>query len=165
MAQNRTASPCSRAIQDGWATSRAEPRQFGRDPLGSPHGAPWSDMPSHFPSGSTCWRRMTEQQEKDVWIDIWQTFLGILDSKGRLKWDEVFEDGTFTPAKRWLAVGKTKRGKGTKIMAVADGKGLPIGLSLHPSRLANRSKLIEPTLDTILIHRIGAGCPRTKIND
>ena len=48
-------------------------------------------------------------------------------------------------------------------MAVADGKGLPIGLSLHPSRLANRSKLIEPTLDTIRVPRIGACRPRTKI--
>ena len=43
---------------------------------------------------------MTEWQAKDVWIDIWRTFLGLLDSKGRLKWDEVFADGTFAPAKK-----------------------------------------------------------------
>ena len=74
-------------------------------------GAPWSDMPERFPSGITCWRRMTEWQAKDVWIDIWRTFLGLLDSKGRLKWDEVFADGTFAPAKKG-ATRSTKRSVG-----------------------------------------------------
>lgn len=34
--------------------------------------------------------------------------------------------GHSLPQKRGAAVGKTKRGKGTKIMAIADAHGLPI---------------------------------------
>ncbi len=63
-------------------------------------GAPWKDLPKHFPSGSTCWRRMTEWHERDIWVDIWHNFLAQLDAKGRLKWDEVFADGTFSPPKK-----------------------------------------------------------------
>jgi hypothetical protein len=46
---------------------------------------------------------------------------------------EAFIDATFAPAKKGgLKVGKTKRGKGTKIMAVADRHGLPVFASKAP---------------------------------
>ncbi len=67
-------------------------------------GARWKDMPSHFPSYATCWRRLVQWQEEDVLIDIWQKLLGTLDEQGRLKWDEIFADGTFVPAKKGAPV-------------------------------------------------------------
>lgn len=63
-------------------------------------GARWQDIPERYPSGSTCWRRLQEWQEADILVDVWQKLLGTLDEKGRLKWDEVFADGTFSPAKK-----------------------------------------------------------------
>ena len=63
-------------------------------------GARWQDMPDRYPSGSTCWRRLQEWQEADILVDIWQKLLGTLDAKQRLKWDEVFADGTFSSAKK-----------------------------------------------------------------
>ena len=63
-------------------------------------GARWCDMPERFPSGSTCWRRMNEWQDADIWVDIWHKLLGTLDEKGRLKWEEIFADGTFASAKK-----------------------------------------------------------------
>jgi len=39
--------------------------------------------------------------------------------------------------KRGCGVGKTKRGKGTKWMVVVDGRGLPLGNTLHPRRKSN----------------------------
>ncbi len=45
----------------------------------------------------------------------------------RTGYKECFVDGTFVPAKKggdWSE--KTKRGKGTKIMGIADGHGLPL---------------------------------------
>jgi len=42
-------------------------------------------------------------------------------------------------------VGKTKRGKGTKVMAVADGSGLPVAISAG-SATPHESKLVESTL-------------------
>ena len=48
---------------------------------------------------------------------------------------EAFIDGSFAPAKRGGAcVGKTKRGKGSKIMAIADRKGLATTPTLFRNR-------------------------------
>ena len=43
-------------------------------------------------------------------------------------------------------MGKTKRGKGTKLMAVADGAGLPLAISVG-SASPHEVKLVEDTLD------------------
>jgi hypothetical protein len=64
--------------------------------------------------------------------------------------------------KRGSAVGKTKRGKGTKWMVVVDGSGLPLGNHLH-SASPSEVKLVEATLATIRVgrgHR--AGRPRQR---
>jgi transposase len=47
-------------------------------------------------------------------------------------------------------VGKTKRGKGTKLMAVADGSSLPLALSGF-SASPHEVTLVESTLDDFLI--------------
>jgi transposase len=48
--------------------------------------------------------------------------------------------------KRGSAVGKTKRGKGTKIMAVTDGNGVPVAVHVA-SASPHETKLVEATLD------------------
>src|SRR5579863_6515516 len=64
--------------------------------------------------------------------------------------------------KRGCGVGKTKRGKGTKWMVVVDGRGLPLGNSLHSASPAE-VKLAETTLATIRVGRSHrAGRPRQK---
>jgi transposase len=52
--------------------------------------------------------------------------------------------------KRGTGVGKTKRGKGTKLMAVADGTGFPIALSVG-SASPHEVTLVETTLAERLI--------------
>jgi hypothetical protein len=50
--------------------------------------------------------------------------------RGKLDLSECFIEGTFVAAKKGgLDVGRTKRGKGCKIMASADSQGFP--LSIH----------------------------------
>jgi transposase len=70
---------------------------------------------------------------------------------------------------RWLlrgskkggsGVGKTKRGKGTKIMAIADGAGLPVGISVA-SASPHETKLVLATLE----QRFTAEAPRLLIGD
>lgn len=63
-------------------------------------GARWRDMPKDFPSASTCWRRLRDWEQQGLWLKIWRTFLGELDEKGRIDWDETFADGSFAPAKK-----------------------------------------------------------------
>lgn len=63
-------------------------------------GARWKDLPKQYPSPSTCWRRLRDWEEQGIWLDIWRTFLGELDEKGCLDWEETFADGSFAPAKK-----------------------------------------------------------------
>ena len=54
--------------------------------------------------------------------------------------------------KRGLSVGKTKRGKGTKIMAIADAHGLPIAVCVE-SASPHEVTLVDQTIDaTFLEH-------------
>ena len=63
-------------------------------------GARWKDLPSECPSPTTCWRRLRDWEDQDVWLTIWRKFLGELDEKGQLDWAETFADGSFAPAKK-----------------------------------------------------------------
>ena len=62
--------------------------------------------------------------------------------------------------KRGLCVGKTKRGKGTKIMAVADGHGLPLAVCTDSASPAE-VKLVSQTLE----QRFIADVPERLIGD
>ncbi len=63
--------------------------------------------------------------------------------------------------KRGLGVGKTKRGKGTKWMVVADGKGIPLGSQLVSASPAEVT-LAESTLARISVPRTGRGRPHSR---
>ena len=62
--------------------------------------------------------------------------------------------------KRGRLVGKTKRGKGTKIMGIADGHGLPLALRTESASPAE-VKLVKATLD----ERVVADVPERLIGD
>jgi transposase len=65
--------------------------------------------------------------------------------------------------KRGSKVGKTKRGKGTKWMVVADGEGVPLGKQLY-SASPNEVRLAEETLASIRVSRSHrGGRPRQKV--
>ena len=124
-------------------------------------GAAWRFLPDEFPSPATCWRRLKQWEDEGVWLDAWRALLGALDEEGLLKWDETFLDGSFAPAKkRGLAVGKTKRGKGTKWMVLVDGQGLPLGVRLESASPAEVT-LAEATLAEVRVPR-PKGRPRQK---
>lgn len=67
-------------------------------------GARWRDLPDAYPSAATCWRRLSAWQRADVWLEMWRAFLGELDQRGLLGWEECFIDGTFAPAKKGALV-------------------------------------------------------------
>ena len=67
----------------------------------------------------------------------------------------------FVSKKGGECVDKTKRGKGTKLMVVADGHGIPVGLKLA-SATPHEVTLIECALDTVRVPRPGRGRPRKR---
>lgn len=62
--------------------------------------------------------------------------------------------------KRGSEIGKTKRGKGSKCMVVADGKGVPLGVFIT-SASPGEVTLVDRTLATISVPRNGPGHPKS----
>jgi hypothetical protein len=74
---------------------------------------------------------------------------------------ETFIDGSFAPAKKGGAgVGTTKRGKGSKIMAIADRHGRPVAIHID-SATPHEVTLVETTL----AHRLVQKMPKRLIGD
>jgi hypothetical protein len=70
---------------------------------------------------------------------------------GLIDVEEAFIDGSFrTIEKRGSKIGKTKRGKGSKIMAVADRHGLPVAICVE-SATPHEVKLATNTLVEMVI--------------
>jgi transposase len=87
-------------------------------------GAPWADVPDRYPLYQTCHRRFQQWVRVGVLRSILEILAQALHDQGYLDLQEAFIDGSFAPAKQGGAcVGKTKRGKGSKIMAIADRQG------------------------------------------
>ena len=69
------------------------------------------------------------------------------DRIGELNREEAIADATFTPAtKRGISVSKTEKGKGTKLLVLIDGKGLPLGVSADSAQRSDICQ-IEPLLE------------------
>src|ERR1700675_864512 len=62
--------------------------------------------------------------------------------------------------KRGSAIGPTRRGKGSKIMAISDGHGLPLAVHVA-SASPHETKLVRPTLE----QRLLAEAPERRIGD
>jgi hypothetical protein len=71
---------------------------------------------------------------------------GAVEFAWTLDLQEAFIDGSFAPAKQGGAgVGKTKRGNGSKIMAIADRGGLPVAVHIE-SATPHEVTLVQATL-------------------
>jgi len=60
----------------------------------------WNDMPPHFPSGVTCWRRHRDWTEAGVWPRVWKAVLAELADAGMLDTSELFLDATFAESRK-----------------------------------------------------------------
>ena len=67
-------------------------------------GARWKDLPNHFPSSTTCWRRLKEWTEAGIWEKAWARLLRKLDRQRQIDWNESMADGTFSSAKKGAIV-------------------------------------------------------------
>ena len=109
-------------------------------------GAPWADLPDRYPSYQTCHRRFQQWVRAGVLRSILEVLAQALHDEGYLDLQETFTDGSFAPAKQGGAgVGKTKRGKGSKIMVIADRRGLPIAVHVE-SATPHEVTMVHATL-------------------
>ena len=110
-------------------------------------GARWRELPPTYGPFPTVHGRFQHWVREGELEQMLRRLSKELCAQGRLKLAKAFIDATFAPAKRRLAIGPTHRGKGTKILAVADQHGLPLAPAFG-SQLASshESRLVESTL-------------------
>jgi transposase len=108
-------------------------------------GAAWRFLPDKYPSPATCWRRLKQCEEQDVWLEAWRALLGALDGEGSAEVGRDVPGRQLRPGEKGgSAVGKTKRGKGTKWMVLVDGGGLPLGVFGSKVPLREKLRLRKP---------------------
>ncbi|MBK6473963.1 MAG: IS5 family transposase [Flavobacteriales bacterium] len=129
--------------------TRGRPRQDPRAVLNGilwicRTGAPWADLPGRYPPYQTCHRYHKHWCKSGSWDKLLHALASDLRDRGKIDITECFIDGTFASAKKGACVGPTKKGKGTKIMAVTDAVGIPLTVrafsaSTHEVKLADRT--------------------------
>ncbi|MGB8660125.1 MAG: IS5 family transposase [Candidatus Acidiferrum sp.] len=119
-------------------------------------GAPWHDLPDRYPPYQTCHRRFQQWQRSGLLTRLLQKLAEDLRDRGKLDLSEAFIDASFSGAKKGALVsGPTKRGKGSKIVAIADRHGLPIAVHVASAR-PNEAILVEATLEQRFLPEVPA---------
>ncbi len=143
-----------------WADSRACWRGFYGSPATGRDGRICLE---HIPPPSTCWRRLRDWEEREVWLRIWRTFLGELNRKGRLDWSEAFIDGSFASAKKGAL--QSERPSGARVQSGwwwSMARVFLVGKHLESASPAEVT-LAETTLASIRVpNRHGRGRPQQK---
>src|SRR3989338_4187209 len=158
-------SPSARtAAPQGWAGAALDQRPclLRGHPLGAAHRRPLEGAAHGVPEPRDL---LASTPALGGRRDVAEAVAGV---PGRARWAPSLEleRGVYRRQlrpreKRGLAVGPTKRGKGTKWMVVADGAGLPLGSTLAAAS-PGEVTLVDQTLAAIAVPRAGPGHPRQK---
>jgi transposase len=124
-------------------------------------GAPWADLPEACPSFQTCHRRFQQWGRSGVMNGNSGGTCFRAEAQTCYRRTGGFHRRDLCAGEKGgLKVGKTKRGKGTKIMAVADRHGLPVPICIE-SATPHEVKLATSTLVQMVVH----DAPRNLIGD
>src|SRR5271169_6972127 len=110
-------------------------------------GAPWHDLPSRYPPYQTCHRRFQSWQRSGLLTRLLRKLAEDLTRPRKARSQRILHRRQLQRReKRGSGVGPTKRGKGSKIMAIADGHGLPFAVHVAGAS-PHETKLVETTLE------------------
>lgn len=114
-------------------------------------GAQWHMLPQCYPNDKTVHRRFQQWCERKVLREILAELANTLRDEGEIDERECFIDATFASAKGGgEEIGKTKRGKGVKILANVDRHGLPLSVSTHAAN-HHEVTLVQLSFDFYMI--------------
>jgi hypothetical protein len=103
-------------------------------------------MPEKYPPYQTCHRQFQRWVRNGKVEEALKLLARHLHERGKLNLEEAFVDATFASAKKGgFAVGPTRRGKGTKIIAVAANNSFPLAVSVDSASPAE-CQLVEYVL-------------------
>jgi transposase len=121
-------------------------------------------MPKKYGSYTTCWRRLKQWQKWGVWERIWRKLLKQLREEQKLDFSRGFLDGSFVASKRGGDfIGRTKVGKGSKIMVVTERNGLPVGFHVESAQ-PHEIRLAEKTIQSVRIPS-RRGAPKRRFTE
>jgi transposase len=119
-------------------------------------GAPWRDLPDTFGPYTTCYNRFVRWRRAGVWARLMTALAGAHDAAVQMidtSIVRVHQHGACITRNRKQSMGRSRGGLTSKIHALVDTNGLPIGLALtageaHDNRLAGKllSRLKSKTL-------------------
>jgi len=114
------------------------------------NGAKWKDLPRRFGSKSTVHRWFQKWVKDGVFEQIMRDAGRCVEERDGFRLYECFVDGTFSRAKGGGdGIGKTKSGKGVKIMVLIDARGLPVAIDTTTAS-THESKLVQRLFDFML---------------
>lgn len=114
-------------------------------------GAQWHMLPQCYPNFKTVHRRFQTWCEHEVLREVLRDLANELRDRGAIDEREAFIDATFASAKGGGdEIGKTRRGKGVKIMAIVDRHGLPLSVSTHAAN-HHEVTLVQLSFDFYMI--------------
>lgn len=114
-------------------------------------GAQWHMLPQCYPNYKTVHRRFQNLCENEVLREVLTDLANELRDNGDIDESECFIDAMFCPAKGGgTEIGKTKRGKGVKIMSIVDRHGLPVAVSTHAAN-HHEVTLVQLSFDFYMI--------------
>jgi len=64
------------------------------------NGGPWNNLPKHFPSESTCRRRLKQWTKSGILCEVWSRLVELSEELGLIDWEHLIADGTFCRAKK-----------------------------------------------------------------
>src|SRR5262249_5018394 len=109
-------------------------------------GAPWRDLPNIFGPYTTCYNRFVRWPRAGVWSKIMNTLAGAHDTAVQMidtSIVRVHQHGACITRNRKQSMARSRGGLTSKINALADPTGLPVGLAptageAHDNRLAGK---------------------------
>jgi transposase len=114
-------------------------------------GAQWHMLPQSYPNYKTVHRRFQQWCRDEILRAVLTDLANELRDQGVIDEREAFIDATFASAKGGGdEIGKTKRGKGVKIMAIVDRHGLPLAVSTHAAN-HHEVTLVQLSFDFYMI--------------
>lgn len=114
------------------------------------NGAKWKDLPRRFGSKSTVHRWFQKWVRDGIFENIMRDAGRCIERRDGYRLYECFIDGTFAKARGGGdGIGKTKAGKGVKIMVLVDARGLPVSVDTT-SASPHESQLVQRLFDFML---------------
>lgn len=114
------------------------------------NGAKWKDLPRAFGSKSTVHRWFQTWTAAGVFERLLQEAGRCVEERHGFRLYECFIDATFSKARGGGdGIGRTKVGKGLKIMVMVDARGLPVAIDTAPAG-PHESQLVQRLFDFML---------------